>query len=166
MDEEQKRKRDLKEDFLRKFLELDLKEIKNLYVKLAHVYHPDKGGDLITMQALNMAYEEAIRKSEEVKTPEDLEIELDLMEIIKKINHLEGITIEVLGRWIWVTGETKSVKEELKKVGFLFARKKVAWFYRKDGDKVRNTGGEWSLNKIRGEYGSIEIKKNTIKKLK
>jgi curved DNA-binding protein CbpA len=40
-----------------------LDEVKRLYKELAMKYHPDRGGDKATMQAINLEYESIILKT-------------------------------------------------------------------------------------------------------
>jgi hypothetical protein len=135
-----------------------LDEVKALYKKLAKDNHPDRGGDTATMQAINSEYayacariikgaslsdeetEDAIRMSEEYRVA------------IEQIINLPGILIEVVGHWIWVTGNTKPVKEELKVAHFFFASKKVAWYFR--ADEYKSGRSKMSLDEIRRKYGS------------
>ena len=138
-----------------------LDEVKTLYRELAKEHHPDMGGDTATMQEINKEYAFAcafIAKGSGM-TDEQIDQEIKLSEEyrekIEKIIHLPGIVIELVGNWIWVTGETKPVKETLKNAGFVFASKKVAWFYRNEAFKVRGNGAP--LEKIRAKYGSQTV---------
>jgi hypothetical protein len=72
---------------------------------------------------------------------------------IEQIIHLDGITVELVGYWIWVTGNTYPVKGTLKSAGFFFAPKKLAWYFRTAEYKV-SKGGKKSLDEIRSKYGS------------
>ncbi len=45
-------------------------------------------------------------------------------EALNKILALEGINIELCWMWIWVTGNTATVKDMLKAAGFFWASKK------------------------------------------
>ena len=38
--------------------------------------------------------------------------------------NFENITIELIGSWIWVSGDTREIKEKLKEIGFKWASKK------------------------------------------
>lgn len=126
------------------------------------MYHPDKGGDTEKMQALNAAYTEALKATD----PEfNLEIEEELMEKLKAITTLEGLEIELLGKWIWVTGNTKGHKETLKANGFLFSGKKKAWYFRRQEDKKWYSKGENTLDQIKEKYGSSFKKKTYSNKL-
>jgi predicted solute-binding protein len=65
----------------------------------------------------------------------------------------------LVGAWIWVTGNTRPNKEILKAAGFLFASKKVAWYFRTAEYKV-SKGGKKSLDEIREKYGSEVLNGN------
>lgn len=69
---------------------------------------------------------------------------------------LAGISIEVCGAWVWVTGDTKDHKDTLKAAGYWWAPKKTAWYFRPPDHKSRNKG-EWDLDKIRDTYGSTSV---------
>ncbi|HMF70426.1 MAG TPA: hypothetical protein VK616_03070 [Flavitalea sp.] len=136
-------------------------EVKALYKKLAKENHPDMGGDTATMQAINTEYAFACAKIARGAglSDEDTDTEIKLSEeyrqVIEKIIHLPGIIIEVVGKWIWVTGNTRPVKDALKETGFYFAAKKVAWYYRNEAFKTRGNGAP--LEEIRRKYGSETI---------
>ena len=139
-----------------------LDEVKALYKKLAKQYHPDLGGDTETMQAVNREYAFACAKvisgsglSEE-ETEEEIRFSEEYRTAIEKIVHLEGITIELVGHWIWVTGMTRQHKEILKEACYFFASKKLAWYFRTGEYKVKK-GGNKSLEEIRAKYGSEVI---------
>lgn len=140
-------------------------EVKTTYKKLAKEFHPDLGGDTATMQEINKEYAFASAKaikggnlSEEEKENE-IRFSEEYRQAIEKIIHLQGITIEIVGYWIWVTGNTFAVKADLKMAGFLFASKKLAWYFRTGEYKV-NKGGKKSLDEIRAKYGSEVIDGN------
>lgn len=138
-----------------------IEEVKATYKKLAKQYHPDCGGDTATMQSLNTEYAFAcakILKGEDLSAEEiDEEIRLseEYRQVIEKIINLEDIIIEVVGHWIWVTGNTFPVRKELKEAGLFFASKKVAWYYR--AEEYRSKGSGKTLDEIRGKYGSEKI---------
>ncbi|HVM86687.1 MAG TPA: J domain-containing protein [Puia sp.] len=138
-----------------------LDEIKSLYKKLAKENHPDLGGNTSTMQAINKEYAFAcahIGKSSGLSDDElDSEIKLSeqYRQAIEKIIHLQEITIELVGHWIWVTGNTYAVRKELKEAHFFFAPKKLAWYFRSEEFKTR--GGRKTLDEIRHKYGSEKV---------
>lgn len=145
-----------------------LQDIKALYKKLAKENHPDLGGDTATMQVINTEYAFACAKiargaglSEE-QTDTEIKLSEQYREVIEKIIHLSGIVIEIIGNWIWVTGNTRPVKDTLKSAGLFFASKKSAWYYRSDVFKARGNGAP--LTEIRRKYGSETISSRQDKK--
>jgi hypothetical protein len=144
-------------------------EVKATYKKLAKEFHPDLGGDTATMQEINKEYAFASAKAikggnlPEEEAENEIRFSEEYRQAIEKIIHLDGITIELVGYWIWVTGNTYAVKAILREVGFLFASKKLAWYFRTGEYKV-NKGGKKSLDEIRSKYGSEIINGNKTSK--
>ena len=144
-------------------------EVKALYKTLAKQHHPDCGGDTATMQAINTEYAFAcakILKGENLSAEEaDEQIRLseEYRKVIEQIINLAGIVIELVGHWIWVTGNTYPVRKPLKEAGLLFAPKKVAWYYRAEEFKTR--GGKKTLDEIREKYGSEKINQKHQRKV-
>jgi len=142
-----------------------LDEVKALYKKLAKQYHPDLGGDTETMQSINKEYAfasvRAIKGEDlsEEETENEIRFSEEYRRAIEKIIHLDGIVIELVGYWIWVTGNTIAVKSELKSAGYFFASKKLAWYFRTGAYKV-SKGGKKSLDEIRDKYGSEVLNGN------
>jgi curved DNA-binding protein CbpA len=150
--------------FVNVFKTLNDKELKALFIKLAHIHHPDKGGDTEAMQDLNNAYQyqlEQSRKGEEQKEGQK-EIDTDLINKINSIIKYHDLEIEILGSWIWVTGNTKEHKDSLKANGFFYATKKTAWYYRKEEQKKRRFKSDYSMDQIRERHGS-NFQKRTAK---
>lgn len=146
-----------------------LDEVKAKYKKLAKQYHPDLGGDTATMQEINKEYAFATAKAVKGADLSDEEAENEILsseayrKAIEQIIHLDGITIELVGYWIWVTGNTYPVRATLKEAGFLFAHKKVAWYFRTAEYKVTKGSGK-SLDEIRDKYGSEVLKEDKPKR--
>jgi hypothetical protein len=138
-----------------------IEEVKTRYKTLAKQFHPDLGGNTALMQALNSEYALAcsqILKGEDLSaedTAEQVRLSEEYRKVIEQIINLEGIKIEVVGNWIWVTGNTKPIKKQLKDAGLFFASKKVAWYYR--AEEFKTTGSKKSLDEIRAKYGSETV---------
>lgn len=139
-----------------------LDDVKALYRKLAFDYHPDRGGDLATMQAINAEYAYATAllvkgsKLSGKEAEQELRFSEEYRNVVEQIINLPGIKIELVGLWIWVTGNTKPVKNYLRSAGLFYASKKEAWYYR-SADLKEFRGGKKSLDEIRSKYGSEEI---------
>lgn len=138
-----------------------LDEVKTRYKTLAKIFHPDCGGSTELMQKLNAEYPIAcamVLKGENL-SKEDTDDQIRLSEeyraVIEQLMPLPDIIIEVVGNWIWVTGNTRPVKTQLKEAGLFFASKKVAWYYR--SEEFKTTGSKKSLDEIRDKYGSEKV---------
>ena len=91
----------------------ELADAKKLYKKLAKQLHPDVGGDEESFKALNAVYNHILEHG--LFFSSEIEFDLDIEKIISQILHYENILIEVVGKWIWVSGDTKEIKEALLK---------------------------------------------------
>ena len=137
-------------------------EVKALYRSLAKEHHPDRGGMTETMQAINSEYAFACAKILKgdnigsVETEEEILKAEKYREALEKIANLEGIIIELVGAWIWVTGNTYPHRARLKGAGFMFASKKTAWYFRTEEFKTHSKH-ELSLDEIKNKYGSKDI---------
>lgn len=140
-----------------------LDELRKKYRNLAFQYHPDKGGSTENMQEINNQYERLSKKlinSNEYFTEERKEkehhISEELMQKIGKIIYLPSISIEVIGSWIWVTGNTYSVKSILKDEGFMFSAQKLAWYWHV-GDFIKTSKSNLTMEELRDYWGSEKI---------
>jgi curved DNA-binding protein CbpA len=135
-------------------------DIKTAWRLSALKYHPDKNAaGLEMMKIVNEAYETLKSYSNNIVF-DDSEIDLDYGEKINEaLNNVYNlnITIEVCGAWVWLSGNTFTVKDKIKDAGFKFARKKKAWFFRPEQYKSRNRK-PWDLEQIRTTHGSKVIK--------
>lgn len=145
-------------------------EIKTRYKELCREFHPDLAGaeSTRTMQDINAAYRDALRgEYRKTKTEEETEsaVEADerAAEILAQIVTLPDIAIEIVGRWLWVTGLTYEVREQLKAAGLKWASKKRAWYWHAPEDKCR--GGKKSLDEIREKYGSRGVPTKSFARL-
>ena len=138
-------------------------ELKNQYRKLAFEHHPDRGGDEQIMKAVNIEYERLFKILKDIHTNKDGEIynaytqteetANDFIDIINKLIKLDGLIVELIGSFLWVTGNTKAHKETLKEMTFHWSSNKLAWYLKPDWYKKRNRK-QYGLDEIRGMYGS------------
>lgn len=144
-----------------------VEQLKKMYKKLAMQYHPDLGGSTEVMQQVNNEYDTLFARLKnvhetatgEVYTAEDKTAEMPetFRNIINKIIGLDGISIELIGTWIWVTGNTYKSKEVLKAAGFKWVNSKKAWTWHHEGIG-KTSKKKFSLDDIRMMYGTAEIK--------
>lgn len=141
--------------------DLTEKHIKATYKKLALKYHPDRnplGGEL--MKAINAAFEMLINNIDNLSKYQASEPEArynygeELEAVLNTLNQLSGIIFEVIGNWVWISGETKTHKEALKELSCKWASKKKQWYYRPEEHRSRRNSKEHSIDEIRAKYGS------------
>ncbi len=94
--------------------------------QLAKKLHPDIGGSNNEFKLLNNIYNDIIENK--IYFSNDTKFDIEIEKIISKILHFENITIEVVGSWIWLSGDTKVIKDTLKDIGFKWASKKMMWY--------------------------------------
>ena len=52
----------------------------------------------------------------------------DIIQQIKCLK-VDNIKIELIGSWLWLSGDTFKIKDKLKEIGFFYSNNKKAWFY-------------------------------------
>ena len=78
--------------------------------------------------------------------------------LIEQLMTIPNITIEICGSWIWLAGDTKPVKEQIKAVDTGetmkrgFSPKKKKWYFSPVGYRKRG-GKEFSFEEIQKKYG-------------
>lgn len=131
-----------------------LDALKAEYKRLAKRYHPDMGGDTATMQEINNQYEVAFNRMNGNATngTNTAETAADFINIISALLKIKGITVEIVGNWIWCSGDTRPVKDELKAAGMRWASKKRMWYWH-SGEYCK-WSSHASMDAIRRKYGS------------
>lgn len=144
------------------FKECDtLETLKAEYKRLAMKWHPDRnGGDLETMQAINAEYDTMFaslkmwhRNVKGERYEKDVEETPDeFKDIISELLKIQKITIEIIGSFIWVSGDTQPNRNTLKKLGFRYHGAKKCW-YKSPAGYHRKTKRNMSLDEIRDSFG-------------
>ena len=150
-------------------------ELKKAYRTWAKKLHPDLGGNAEEFKQMQNEYEKLWERLKNVHqnaqgetyTKETDETPQEFIHIINVLITLVGVEVEICGKWIWVSGNTKAHKETLKQLKFKWAHKKQAWYYHAEPYKKKSRR-ELTLDEIRDMFGSqrYEQKKEEEKKLK
>lgn len=149
-----------------------LDELKKVYKALAVKHHPDVGGDTATMQAINAEYEarfEVLKRSQNEQAAADTtgrtrattESAGDFIAIINALLHLDGLEVELCGRWLWIGGETMKHREALKAAGCRWSSQKKLWSWHFAEDGSRWHKGSKTMAQIRAKYGSTTFTRGT-----
>ena len=150
-----------REEILKEFQDIEgINEAKKIYKTLAKKLHPDIGGSEEDFKILNEIYNNLIEHKIYFSNSSKFDIELE--KIISLILHFENINIELVGSWIWVSGDTKEIKEKLKEIGFKWASKKKMWYY---GEMKAKNPNPKSMEEIKTKYGSETLKSDEKKRI-
>ena len=137
-----------------------INEAKKIYKQLAKKLHPDVGGSDELFKMLNSIYTNIIENK--IYFSNEFKFDLEIEKIISQILHFENIVIEVVGSWIWLSGDTKSIKDNLKELNFKWASKKKMWYY---GEMKGRNPKEKSLEEIKSKYGCEIVRTKEKEKL-
>lgn len=149
-----------------------LEELRKQYKDLLKKYHPDcPTGSTEATQQINAEYEQLFKllkdnhdksscnasdKASAYNSKYDWQEDEKLRDMLNKVIMFTGVTIEIIGEWIWITGNTYQYRKELKESGFKFAGQKKAWYWHSE-NYHKKSNKRLTMNDIRGYYGSTEI---------
>lgn len=151
-------------------------ELKKLYRKLCQLNHPDNGGSTSIMQEINRQYTELfnlLKNKHNAKVEQEKaanpntnskpinECPEEFIYIINELLKLKGLTVELCGSWIWISGDTKQYKEVLKSIGCRWASKKKMWYWRNEKDACHGNRKNYTMADIRFKYGSESYSTDT-----
>lgn len=147
-----------------------LEELRKEYKRLVKENHPDNGGSVEEIKIINVEYEQAMKNLEASDTKEntwkyDTAKDELFRDALNKVINLEDIKIEIIGCWIWITGNTYGCKEQLKVAGFKWCANKKAWSWHAGEKYYKKSKRKLSMDDIRNLYGSEEVettRKNRI----
>ncbi len=146
-----------------------LNELRKSYRQLVVKFHPDNGGSEDVIKEINAEYDVLFKRlknnfehkdtyskaSDKQKQAYDWQKDKQLREMVLKLSKFKGITVEIIGVWIWVSN-CYAYRKELKELGFHWARQKQMWYLHFD-DFHKSSSKPASMNFIRAKYGSVEI---------
>lgn len=152
----------------------DLNSLRSTYKKFLIKYHPDNNAEDTTadVQEINAEYalmferlkngfehsEHYDRATDRQKQNYSWEKDKQIREMIIALSRLEGLIIEICGVWIYVRGNTKQHRQELRALGLTWkTRQKECWIIHFD-DYYRHGQQSMSMNYIREKYGSVFVK--------
>lgn len=159
-----------------------LEELRKQYKELLKKHHPDNpNGSEDTTKAINAEYDNIFKviKDRHEKTADradeqtssydkmkwDFAEDERLREILQKIIHLSDITIEIIGNWCWIGGNSYRHKAELNKLGFKYAGQKKMWYWHSEAFR-KKSHKSLDINAIRNYYGSTDVETEKRKQLK
>lgn len=142
-----------------------LDELKRQYRRLALQYHPDTNPGREAemneiMKAINAEHDALFNglkaqhnatHDEQHQTTETAE---EFRAIIAVLLRLDGLTVELCGSWLWISGNTRAHKEALKAAGCRWSQNKKMWYWRHPENAGHWHRSKTSMSQIRSKYGS------------
>lgn len=151
-----------------------IEDVKHTYRTLCKQYHPDLHGAETEeiMKEINAEYETAFNhfknihqsadNTDQTYTKETTETPEAFKHIIDSLINCDGLEINLVGSWIWLTGNTFIYKDIIKELGFRWASNKKAWYWRAEENAVVNHR-KMSLDEIKNKYGCEVVHTNSRK---
>lgn len=148
-----------------------LEELKKEYRKLCFELHPDRNLDKDTTQEFQQMQNEYEKKFDEVKnvfrnskgetyTKENNEVPEEFEEIINSIIYMDGVEIDIIGSWLWLSGNTKAYKDQIKELNFKWSSNKLAWYYHTGVYKKRSKK-KFNLDELKEMFESSKVNNKT-----
>jgi hypothetical protein len=78
---------------------------------------------------------------------------IDFPEVLDQLIRLNGLDLEMIGSWLWVSGYTWKYKDQLKELGLNFAPDKRLWYWRPSDERSGNAH-PIPIDLIREKYGT------------
>ncbi|GHU80029.1 molecular chaperone DnaJ [Clostridia bacterium] len=144
----------------------NIETLKKMYHALAMEHHPDMGGNLDIMKAINNQFENLFTKLKDIHvnaageeyTKESTDTADEYQDTVNALIalHMTDVLIEVIGSFIWISGNTKPYKDNLKEMGFKWSQNKTSWYLAPATYKKRSRQ-TYTLESIRDMYGSKTV---------
>jgi hypothetical protein len=131
-------------------------EVQLRFDKLSKVYS-DQDALIETLKAEYSTLMAVL--SESKPSVEEEKEKVSLAEIIKNLQEKvnpEGLKLEIVGKWLWLSGATFAVKEDLKELNFRYSPDKKSWYWRSEDDRSSNEK-PIPLEMIKEKFGCQQV---------
>lgn len=146
----------------------ELSNLKAEFKKLMLLWHPDKNREIDTTEICkliileydyilkNRSFVNAKNEAETINYEAEILLRETYVNVINMLIKLDNIRIELVGTWLWISGNTFENKEQIKAAGCLFSGSKKLWYYR-DGEYKGWNKNPMTFDSIKQKYGSQVI---------
>ena len=138
-----------------------IEELKKAYKELAKKLHPDLGGNKEKFQEMNNEYDllfkslKANKKANKTKVKDND----NFKDIINELIKYNELTIEIIGSWLWISGNTYPLRDMIKNLGLLWSIGRKNWYYTADNIEHNNTHyKKKTYDELKQSYGYTKIK--------
>lgn len=151
-----------------------IEDVKKVFRDLAKKNHPDAGGNAETFKEIMQEYNKVFEMYKNIHTnaagetyeseKQTTETPEQFAEIISKVIFMDGVKIEIIGSWVWLSGNTMIFKDQIKAAGFWWSKSKKAWYYTGEKEHQKRRG-HYSMSGLRNKWGSTEVETEKQEKL-
>lgn len=145
-----------------------IEDVKEAFRDLAKKLHPDCGGDAEEFKKMMQEYTTVFKRlknvhrgqaagQEDQKTEYREQTAEEFADTINKVIHLDGIEIEIVGTWIWLSGNTYPHRDTIKAAGFFFSSKHKKWYYNGSTKKSKKHS-KLSYEEVKNIHGCKTVK--------
>lgn len=149
-----------------------IEELKKEYKRVCFELHPDRNKDRDTTAEFQEMQNEYEKKFNEVKntfknakgetyTKENDETPEEFKDIIEKVIYMQGVDIDIIGSWLWLSGNTKSYKDQIKELKFRWSPNKSAWYFHEGGYRKKSKNN-YNLDELKEMFGNQKVKNEII----
>ena len=138
-----------------------LDELKKKYKELAKKHHPDLGGNKEKFQSMNNEYDLLFKslKNKKANTKANTKEGDNFKDIINELIKYNELTIEIIGSWLWISGNTYPLRDIIKNLGLLWSKGRKKWYYTADTiDGANKYYKKKTYEELKNNYGYSKIK--------
>ena len=142
-----------------------LEELKKKYKELAKKLHPDLGGDKEEFQAMNNEYDLLFKNLKNKKANKtNINTNDNFKDIINELIKYNELTIEIIGSWLWISGNTYPLRDIIKNLGLLWSKGRKKWYYTADTiDGANKHYKKKTYEELKNNYGYTKVKSGSTK---
>ncbi len=140
-----------------------LEELKKAYKKLVFELHPDVSGRDTekAFQQMQNEYDNVFARVKnihqnsegETYTKENNEMPDVFKDLVAQLATMNGVDVEIIGTFVWLSGQTLMHKDRIKALGFRWSSNKKMWY--KAPENYRKTSRKkYEIGELREMFGT------------